>query len=137
MYQCRELSLCRCQLAIHKVAFINSARSFWDTKVFGFWGKYSCKAETKGNIFFYYRKYLAKKSGGKFLNEEIYKLNYIVENCEFGDWYILMQLSKYIQPGIFREFITDLRSEMLRAKEPPKSGTRDNNSRPRSTPYRV
>ena len=36
----------RCQLAIRWCCFIDSAGSFRETKVFGFRGKYGCKAET-------------------------------------------------------------------------------------------
>ena len=42
----------------------------------------------------------------------------VVENCNFGDWFILMQLSKHIHPGIFREFIIDLKKELTLKNRP-------------------
>lgn len=45
-------------------------------------------------------------------------LSYIVDQCSFGDWFILMQLSKHFHAGIFREFIIDLRTELTVQNRP-------------------
>jgi hypothetical protein len=42
----------------------------------------------------------------------------VVENCNFGDFFILMQLAKHLHPGIFREFIIDLRQELTLKNRP-------------------
>ena len=51
----------------------------------------------------------------KFIEED---LSYVVENCNFSDWFILMQLSNYLDSNVFHEFIIDLRKELTVKNRP-------------------
>ena len=69
---------------------------------------------------FHFRIYIIKWSVGKVITEELHYLTFVIEHCNIGDWFILMQLSKHINPGIFREFIINVRQALVQANQPPK-----------------
>lgn len=58
---------------------------------------------------FNFRKY---EAFSRAMDNDKSDLSYIVDICSLGDWFILMQLSKHFHPGIFREFIIDLRTTL-------------------------
>ena len=67
---------------------------------------------------YHFRIYIIKWSVGKVIKEELHYLTFVIEHCNIGDWFILMQLSKHIHPGIFREFIIDLKKELTLKNRP-------------------
>jgi len=44
-------------------------------------------------------------------NDKIH-IRSIVNHVYYGDWFLLMQLSKHVNPAIYHEFILDLRDEV-------------------------
>jgi hypothetical protein len=36
----------------------------------------------------------------------------VVRKCSYGDWFLLMQMAKHMEPSVFHELIIDLRDRM-------------------------
>ena len=43
-------------------------------------------------------------------------LSFVVRNCAYGDFFLIMQFSKYFDPYVFHEFITDVRDRLIKDK---------------------
>ena len=70
------------------------------------------------NYAIFFRKFTIKRSAGKSISEEVHYLYYILENCSVGDYFVLLQMSKHCKPETFREFIKNLRTEMVKKNTP-------------------
>jgi len=44
-------------------------------------------------------------------------LKYILRKCQYGDWWLLMQLSKTYHPLVFKDFLEDLEKKMINTEK--------------------
>ena len=51
---------------------------------------------------------LSRRAGSNNRND----VSVVVRKCYYGDWFLLMQMSKHINPTVFHDIILDMRDRM-------------------------